>query len=233
MKDIKGYEGLYAVTSCGKVWSYRRNKFLKVRDKGDGYKKVTLTDRNGKAMDRSIHRLVANAYIPNPNNLPEVNHKNEDRAKNNVQNLEWCTRQYNITYGTRASKFIKALGVEVVCLETGIIYESASAAGRALNIHISAITRAIRCPNYTANGYHWALLEDYQKDTFKNKYYNNKPKCTCTKPIICHETGTVYDSIAAAARALNLKNQSCISVALDNTNRTAGGYHWSTTKICN
>jgi hypothetical protein len=170
MKDVNGYEGLYAITSCGKVWSYRRNRFLKARDKGDGYVKVTLTDGNGKAKDHSIHRLVAEAYIPNPDNLPEVNHKNENRARNNVQNLEWCTRQYNVNYGTCRSKFAKALGKEVVCLETGISYESASAAGRALGINISTISRAIRCPNYTTKGYHWVLLEDYQKETFKNKY---------------------------------------------------------------
>lgn len=163
MKDINGYEGLYAITSCGKVWSYRRNRFLKVRDKGDGYKKVTLTDRNGKATDRSIHRLVADAYILNPDNLPEVNHKNEDKAKNNAQNLEWCTRQYNVSYGTRSSKFAKAVGKDVVCLETGISYESVSAAGRALGINISTISRAIRCPNYTTKGYHWVLLENYSK----------------------------------------------------------------------
>ena len=161
MRDIKGYEGLYAVTSCGKVWSYKRNIFLKARDKGLGYVKVALTDRNGKVKEHAIHRLVAEAYIPNPDNLPEVNHKNEERAKNNVQNLEWCTRQYNTNYGSRASKFAKAVGKGVVCLETGISYESASAAGRALGINISSISRAIRCPNYTTKGYHWVLLEDY------------------------------------------------------------------------
>lgn len=164
MKDINGYEGLYAITSCGKVWSYRRNRFLKARDKGDGYVKVTLTDRAGKAKDRSIHRLVAEAYIPNPDNLQEVNHKNEDRAKNNVQNLEWCTRQYNVSYGTRASKFAKVVGKEVVCLETGISYESASAAGRTLGINISTISRAIRCPNYTAKGYHWVFACGLSKE---------------------------------------------------------------------
>ena len=164
MKDINGYEGLYAITSCGKIWSYRRNRFLKARDKGDGYVKVTLTDRNGKTTDRSIHRLVAEAYIPNPDNLPEVNHRNEDKAKNNIQNLEWCTRQYNNSYGTRLSKFAKAVGKGVVCLETGISYESASAAGRTLGINISTISRATRCPNYTAKGYHWVLLDDQCKD---------------------------------------------------------------------
>lgn len=163
MKDIKGYEGLYAITSCGKVWSYRRNRFLKSRDKGDGYVKATLTDRNGKATDRSIHRLVADAYIPNPDNLPEVNHKNENKAKNNVQNLEWCTRQYNVSYGTRLNKFAKAVGKAVVCLETGISYESASAAGRALGINISMISRAARHPNYTTKGYHWILLDSQCK----------------------------------------------------------------------
>ena len=228
MKDIKGYEGLYAITSCGKVWSYKRNKFLKARDNGHGYVRVVLTDRNGKTKDHFIHRLVAEAYIPNPDNLPEVNHKNEERAKNNVQNLEWCTRQYNNSYGSRASKFVKAVGKKVVCLETGIAYESASAAGRALGINSSGISRAARQPNYTIKGYHWAFLADYQKESFKNKYYSHRPVRTTATPVVCKETGILYDSITSAVKALNLKDHSGISRVLDNPNRTAHGYHWST-----
>ena len=65
MKDIKGYEGLYAITSCGKVWSYRRKKFLKLRADQDGYLLVNLYNK-GKPKGCLVHRLVAEAYIPNP-----------------------------------------------------------------------------------------------------------------------------------------------------------------------
>ena len=87
MKDIKGYEGLYAITSCGKVRSYRRKKFLCPNTSVDGYVRVGL-HKNGKTKTIEIHRLVAEAYIPNPEGLPQVNHKNENPSDNNLENLE-------------------------------------------------------------------------------------------------------------------------------------------------
>ena len=86
MKDIKDYEGLYAITEDGRIWSYRSNRFLKpyVRK---GYLRVKLYI-NGVEKDFSIHRLVAFAYLPNPDNLPEVNHKDENKQNNCVDNLE-------------------------------------------------------------------------------------------------------------------------------------------------
>ena len=94
MKDIKGYEGKYAITSCGKVYSYFTKKFLKLGNVGV-YKSVKL---QGK--DFLIHRLVAEAYLDNPDNLPCVNHKDENTTNNCLNNLEWCTYKYNRTYGT-------------------------------------------------------------------------------------------------------------------------------------
>jgi hypothetical protein len=89
MEDIKGYEGLYAVTSCGRVWSYRSKKFLKPKEDKNGYLSVGLR-LNGKQDRRYIHRLVAEAYIPNPAALPQVNHKDEIKSHNYINNLEWC-----------------------------------------------------------------------------------------------------------------------------------------------
>ena len=108
MKDVVGYEGLYAVTSCGKVWSYRNEKFLKPRDNGNGYLFVNLY-KNGGYKPKQIHRLVAEAYIPNPDNLPQVNHKDENKANNCLQNLEWCDAKYNSNYGTRNEKIKKPI----------------------------------------------------------------------------------------------------------------------------
>lgn len=99
IKPVVGFEGLYSVTSCGKVWSHKRNKWLEGSISKDGYPRVSLQkDRKAYTIER--HRLVAMAYINNPNDFPEVNHKTEDKTKNYVNGLEWCTHQYNMNYGT-------------------------------------------------------------------------------------------------------------------------------------
>lgn len=102
MKDVVGYEGLYAVTSCGKVWSYKQKKFL-TPVMMYGYPRVGLW-KDGKVKREFVHRLVAMAYIPNPENLPQVNHKDENRANCCLQNLEWCDAKYNANYGSRNSR---------------------------------------------------------------------------------------------------------------------------------
>ena len=82
MKDIRGYEGLYAITSCGKVWSYRRKKFLKPGVIQGGYLNVVLTNKDGQQKNHRVHRLVAEAYIPNPEGKEQVNHKDENKYNN-------------------------------------------------------------------------------------------------------------------------------------------------------
>ena len=86
MKDIIGYEGLYSITSCGKVWSYKNKKFLKPLSNGKGYLFVRLC-KNGKIENKRIHRLVAEAYLPNPNNYDTVDHIDFNTANNCVNNL--------------------------------------------------------------------------------------------------------------------------------------------------
>ena len=103
-RDIKGFEGKYQVSNTGKVKSlnYRRTGkegIMKASENEYGYLFVELC-KDGKTKTCRINRLVAQAFIPNPNNLPEVNHKNEDKTDNRVENLEWCNRSYNVNYGT-------------------------------------------------------------------------------------------------------------------------------------
>lgn len=86
MKDIIGYEGLYSITSCGKVWSYKSKKFLKSCNNNKGYLFVRLC-KNGKIENKKIHRLVAEAYLPNPNNYDTVDHIDFNTANNCVNNL--------------------------------------------------------------------------------------------------------------------------------------------------
>lgn len=101
-KDIINYEGLYKVNSMGEVYSIRTNKFIKPTIRNN-YLAVGLW-KNGKVQMKSVHRLVAEAFIPNPDNLPYVNHINENKTDNRVENLEWCNAKYNANYGTRNKK---------------------------------------------------------------------------------------------------------------------------------
>ena len=113
-KDIQGYEGLYRVSNLGRVKSLRsthynhkikstvvvkREKILALATDTKGYLRVCL-HKNNKANTQKVHRLVASAFIENPNNYPCVNHKDENKQNNNVDNLEWCDSKYNCNYGT-------------------------------------------------------------------------------------------------------------------------------------
>lgn len=118
-KAVNGYEGYYEVDQFGNV--YGCDRVVRVNDNGreydkplnekrlkqslhsQGYKTVSLT-KNGKTRTYFVHRIVAEAFIQNPNNLPMVNHKDEDKTNNYVENLEWCTAKYNNTYGSKTER---------------------------------------------------------------------------------------------------------------------------------
>lgn len=119
-KDIAGYEGKYQVSNLGRVRSLdryswngykywlQRGKILKASSQKSGYLFVTLS-KAGKTKPYRVHRLVAQAFIPNPNGWPQVSHKDEDVTNNKVENLEWCTAEYNINYGNHNQKIAKTL----------------------------------------------------------------------------------------------------------------------------
>ena len=111
--DIKGFEGLYQISNKGRVKSLKNNKtkkekLLKLDINSNGYLQVDLY-KNNKKKRFYIHRLVAQAFIENPNNYTYVNHKDECKTNNVVTNLEWCTNKYNSNYGTRNERIGKAL----------------------------------------------------------------------------------------------------------------------------
>lgn len=164
MRDIKGFEGLYAITSCGKVWSYRSKKFLALYQTKSGYLTANLS-KNGKSKPYRVNRLVAEAYLENPNNLPYVNHKDEVKTHNWINNLEWCDAKYNSNYGSSRDKIAEKLegnnnsGKPVICIETGVVYKSVKEAERQTGIHNSGINRVVNGKMKTSGGYHWKYAE--------------------------------------------------------------------------
>lgn len=115
---VRGYEGLYEVSNFGNVRSLNYNKtgeikLLSTVEDNKGYLSVCL-HKNGKQKKYLVHRLVAEAFIPNTNNLPQVNHKSEVKTDNRVENLEWCTASYNINFGTRNDRHAKLMSKPVL-----------------------------------------------------------------------------------------------------------------------
>ena len=99
-RDIEGYEGLYQVSNKGRVRSFyysTEGKILKQSKDKDGYNCIGL-HKNKITKYCKVHRLVANAFLQNPNNLPEIKHKDECKTNNSVENIEWCDRKHNVTW---------------------------------------------------------------------------------------------------------------------------------------
>lgn len=158
-KDIEGYEGLYQVSSEGRVKSLKfgKEKILKNIKDSKGYLKVQLHKEGRKTF--KVHRLVATAFIPNSNNLPEVNHKNENPTDNRVDNLEWCNRTYNINYGTRNNKTSKALSIPILQFtKNGKFirkWDSMIEVEKDLGFYHGHISKCCKCKYKTAYGFAW------------------------------------------------------------------------------
>ena len=107
-KDIKDYEGHYQVSNLSRVKSIKfgKERILKPVTDRHGYLIVGLW-KNNKQKTYKVHRLVAEAFLPNTDNLTQINHKDENKSNNNVNNLEWCDCKYNNTYGTRIERISK------------------------------------------------------------------------------------------------------------------------------
>lgn len=208
MKDIPGYEGRYAVTSCGKVWSYRKRKFLRPGN-SRGYSFVMLyNDNREKPRHHLVHRLVANAYIENPNEYKEINHKDENKSNNCVNNLEWCSRSYNIKYNGRNIKVGMKMGIKTICIETGQIYYSAEEAARKTGIDASHIHGCCILKYKSAHGLHFFYYDYFLKhyDELKKKYTR--------KEVYCFQNGKTYRNAKEASIDTGIKKtyilQNCL-----------------------
>ena len=157
-KDVPGYAGLYQVSNTGRVKSFKNQyghgiRILKGEKTQAGYIQVSLNKKRYK-----IHRLVAMAFIPNPDVLPQINHKNEIKTDNRAENLEWCTAKYNVNYGTAIERRSKKRGKPVLCIETGNVFESCKAAGREMNLDFSHIAKCCREILPRHKGFHFKFV---------------------------------------------------------------------------
>lgn len=156
-KDVVGYEGLYKVSNLGNVMSLKGKtpKLMKPAQKGNGYLYVGLNIYNKSRKNFYVHRLVAKAFIENPQNLPFVNHKDEIKTNNMVSNLEFCTQQYNNSYGTvlkRRSKNILQYDINGSFIKE---WKSAKNVQENLGICRSSICRVCKGKGKSAGGFLW------------------------------------------------------------------------------
>lgn len=160
-KPIKGYEGLYEISSFGRV--KRDGRILKPQSYSNGYQYVSLC-KDGVRKNHMIHRLVAEAFLPNPNNYPQINHKDETVTNNFLDNLEWCTGKYNCSYGTRMKKIMKKVikrKVYMCTLEGEPImgFKSIQDAADEVGSFKSNIQACCAGRVATVKGYKWAYAE--------------------------------------------------------------------------
>ena len=168
-KNIEGYPN-YQVSNMGRIKRlstgyYRRTeKILKPQLQNNGYLHIKLSQKD-KTKCILVHRLVAQVFIPNPNNLPQVNHINEDKTDNRVENLEWCDRKYNINYGNGISKRVKTNKENGTYKKIGEINSK---------IHSKSILQFSKDNSFIRK---WDCIMDVQRELG----YDNRQICSCLK----------------------------------------------------
>lgn len=168
MTPIKDFEQLYCIDENGNVWSFKSNKFLTQQKNEGGYYYVTLY-KEGKSYHKYVHRLVAETFIPNLDNLLQVNHKDENKNNNNINNLEWISAKDNANYGTRTKRQSETQQQSSPCNKQIAmcdkkthqiiqIFYSISEASRQTGITLSNISKVANGDRQSAGGYFWKFI---------------------------------------------------------------------------
>lgn len=218
-RPVVGFEGCYSVSSLGRVRNEARfvnrlNTQVKIPQRilkplGSRYLSVNLWV-NGVSYNKLIHRLVAEAFIPNPDNLPEVNHKDLNILNCRADNLEWVTSSKNHNHGLAHRGKGRPYRRQVKCLDTQEIFSSISAAGRSVAADATQIVESIeaqRCCKGMTFVYADELPQDEQlylknaKDKYQNFHF--RPNMKNSRKVRVVETNQEFDSIASAARNFN------------------------------
>ena len=179
-RDIEGYEGYYQVSNLGRIRRlerlvdhWRKNGHLRTQPErilkqwvgNNRHRASVALCKEGKTIRIPVHRLVAMAFIPNPHNLPCINHKDENPHNNKAENLEWCTYEYNANYGTRNERIAKANGlkVEQYTLDGKYVatFDSVADAGRTLGKKPSAIAVVAKGDGYWSRGKFYKAKQAY------------------------------------------------------------------------
>lgn len=162
-KDVEDYEGLYQVSNFGNLYSNYVKRNLQLSLDECGYKQVILV-KNGVRKRHLLHRLVAQVFIPNNENKPQVNHIDENKTNNNVSNLEWVTSKENINHGTRTERQIYTQRIiqksrPVIC-SNGVIYRSTREASRLLGLDNGSLNKVLKGNRKTVGGFTFEYKED-------------------------------------------------------------------------
>ena len=159
-KDVNGFEGLYQVSNTGKVRN-AKGHVLNPSDNGKGYLRFSLSRGRCCNSTQYLHRLIAGAFIPNPDNLPEINHKDENKRNNNIDNLEWCTVTYNRMYGTRniRSALGKRRKIKGIRLSDGstLCFDGVVEAAKQ-GFNKSAVSNCLQGISKSSGGYRWVYV---------------------------------------------------------------------------
>lgn len=211
-KEIAGFEGLYAVSNKGRVKNLETGKVLKNWSNTHGYSMITLyKGDNTKPKAVTIHKLVATAFIPNPNNLPYINHIDECKTNNDVTNLEWCTPSQN----NKHSAHQQSCRINQLSLDGELInaWGSAHEIERQLGFNNGSIIQCCKGKLKTAYGFRW----EYADTSQQRKY--NRPVAALSKD---GDLIAEYKNAAEAARHLKICRQA-INLCLNGTCKSTHG----------